>query len=274
MTGRLFTSESVTSGHPDKVCDAISDAIVDACLAIDPSARVAVESCIKGDEEQGVIVLAGEVTLVGDAPDYEAIARNATAAIGYTSHSIGFDATSEDRCAVDVHITTQSLDISQGVDRNGAGDQGLMFGYACTETEAFEELEGRYFPLAAALAQRLTRRLAEVRETGILPWARPDGKSQVTIEYDSEGKPCRIHTVVIAIQHDSALKDRFAGDEEKEHAFVSAEVRQHVVEKVLPASLLEGEYILKVNGTGRFADPGGPLTDAGITGHIESGQGN
>ena len=142
-----FSSESVTSGHPDKLCDSISDAIVDACLAVDSNARVAVETCVKGKDDIGIIILAGEVSLNGTVPDYESIARNAAAAIGYTSHSIGMDATSKETCDVQVHITTQAANIAQGVNRTGmeqgAGDQGIMFGYACLETEAFDELQGR-----------------------------------------------------------------------------------------------------------------------------------
>lgn len=273
MAGKLFTSESVTSGHPDKVCDAISDAIVDACLTVDPKARVAVETCIKGTDEVGVIVLAGEVNLAqeiidaGRVPVYAAIARKAVADLGYTDHAIGMDSTSEELCKVHVHITGQAPDISKGVDENGAGDQGMMFGYACTETEAFEELQGRYFPLAAALAQRLTRRLKDVREDGTLPWSRPDGKSQVTVEYDESGKPLSVHTVVVAIQHDSALaNEMFDGDLEAELMFVKQQVRQHVVEHAIPQELLSGGYKLIVNGTNRFADPGGPRADAGLTG--------
>lgn len=264
MSGGLFTSESVTSGHPDKLCDAISDAILDACLAIDSNARVAVETCVKGKDDSSLIVLAGEVSLEGDAPDYEAIARVTAAGIGYDSHQVGMDATSEELCDVQVHITTQSGNIAQGVDQGdlsqGAGDQGLMFGYACLETESYPQLQGRYFPLAAALAQRLTRRLAIVREQGILPWARPDGKSQVTIEGD------RVHTVIIAIQHDKNLKERFEGDVEKEQEFIKQEITKQVVEHAIPNELLQDGYRLIVNGTGRFADPGGPYADAGLTG--------
>ena len=147
-------------------------------------------------------------------PDYEAIARKAGANIGYTSHAIGMDATNPKFCEVQVHITTQSANIAQGVNKDGldqgAGDQGMMFGYACEETEAYEGLKGRYFPLAAALSQRLSRRLTAVREQGILPWARPDGKSQVTVQYDNEGESEKVHTVVIAIQHDDELKINLA----------------------------------------------------------------
>ena len=270
MVGNLFSSESVSSGHPDKLCDAISDAIVDACLSVDPHARVAVETCVKGKSDRSLIVLAGEVTVKGDAPDYEQIARKAAASIGYDSHIIGMDATSQELCDVQVHITTQSQYIAQGVDQNdlsqGAGDQGLMFGYACMETEGLDGLTGTFFPLAAALSQKLTRRLTEVREKGILPWARPDAKSQVTIEYDDEGEVSHVHTVVIAIQHDDKLKDQFDGDEDKEQAYIRDEIEKHVVKHVIPESILPEDYRLVVNGTGRFADPGGPYADAGLTG--------
>jgi len=265
----LFTSESVTSGHPDKLCDAISDAIVDACLEIDSNARVAVETLVKGKINKGLIVLAGEVSLNGNAPDYEQIARDCAEKIGYNSLAIGFDSTSEENCDVQVHITTQSANIAQGTqaeENQGAGDQGLMFGYACDETEEYEGLKGKYFPLAAALSQRLTRRLTTAREDGTIPWARPDGKSQVTVEYTENNTAKKVHTVVIAIQHDSKLKDMFDGDENKELEYVRDQVRQHVVEHSIPKELLGESYRLVVNGTGRFADPGGPYADAGITG--------
>lgn len=267
MAEELFTSESVASGHPDKLCDAISDAIVDACLEIDSNARVAVETSVKGGQEKGVILLAGEVTLAGEHPDYENLARKTAAKIGYNSHEIGLDATSELRCEVIQKITAQAANISQGVNTSeqGAGDQGIMFGFACMETEDFEELKGRYFPLAAALSQRLTRRMTNAREDGTLPWARPDAKSQVTIEYEN-GKPKRVHTVVIAIQHDKALKDKFEGSEEMELDFVRKEITKHVVEHAIPPTLIREPYNLVVNGTGRFADPGGPYADAGLTG--------
>jgi S-adenosylmethionine synthetase len=270
MTDVLFSSESVTSGHPDKLCDAISDAIVDACLAIDSNARVAVETCVKGKQDVGLIVLAGEVSLIGDAPNYEAVARSAAAMIGYTSHAIGMDATNPAVCEVQVHITTQSPNIAQGVNKDGldqgAGDQGMMFGYACEETEAYDELKGRYFPLAAALSQRLSRRLSTVREQGILPWSRPDGKSQVTVQYDANGEISKVHTVVIAIQHDNNLKSQFNDSEEAELEYVREQIKTHVVEHSIPAELLADGYKLVVNGTGRFADPGGPYADAGLTG--------
>ena len=267
MAEELFTSESVASGHPDKLCDAISDAIVDACLAVDRNARVAVETSVKGGKERGIILLAGEVTLSGEHPNYEDIARRTAAEIGYDSHDIGFDTTTEERCEVIQKITAQAANISQGVNTSeqGAGDQGIMFGYACMETEEFDDLQGRFFPLAAALSQRLTRRMTNARVDGTLPWARPDAKSQVTIEYD-DGVPKRIHTIVIAIQHDKNLKDQFGGSEEEELAFVRKEIRKHVVEHAIPENLIQEPYNLVVNGTGRFADPGGPYADAGLTG--------
>ena len=203
-------------------------------------------------------------------PDYEAIARQAGAKIGYTSHTIGMDATNPKVCEVQVHITTQSANIAQGVNKDGldqgAGDQGMMFGYACEETEAYDGLKGRYFPLAAALSQRLSRRLTSVREQGILPWSRPDGKSQVTVQYNDNGDIEKVHTVVIAIQHDNDLKNQFGGSEEQELAYVEQQIREHVVEYSIPAELLSNGYKLVVNGTGRFADPGGPYADAGLTG--------
>ncbi len=267
----LFTSESVSAGHPDKVCDAISDAIVDACLSIDPMSRVAVETMVKGKSDKAIIILAGEVSLSGKPPNYEKIARDTAAKIGYTSHEIGMDATSQELCDVQVHITTQSPNISQGVDGDsdddvGAGDQGMMFGYACNETEFEDELSGRYFPLPAALAQRICRRLDMIVQNNEIPWIRPDGKSQVTVEYDDSGNPSHVHTVVVAAQHDSKLKDRFDGSEESEHRFVTDEIRKHVVEHAIPSHWLRKGYRLVVNGTGRFADPGGPYSDAGITG--------
>lgn len=271
MTRRMFSSESVTCGHPDKVCDAISDAIVDACLAVDQNARVAVETCIKGMPEKSIIILAGEVSLEGETPDYAKVARQAAADIGYTSHDIGMDATNDSLCDVLVYVTTQSTFINQGVDRDniesqGAGDQGLMFGYACDETEAFDDLKGRYFPLAAALSQRLSRRLKTVREENILPWARPDGKTQVTVAYAEDGSIVGVDTVIVAIQHDKHLKDRFDGSVEQELAHVREQINKHVVETSIPSELLLSDYKLIVNGTGRFADPGGPYADAGLTG--------
>jgi len=274
----IITAESVTAGHPDKLCDSISDAILDACLTIDPEARVAVETLVKGMSGEAVIVLAGEVSLNGRTPDYEAIARDTAASIGYTDHSIGMDATSRTRCKVHTYITTQSEFISQGVDGDmdsqGAGDQGIMFGYACNETEDTPELAGRYFPIAAALSQRLTRRLDIIRRTEKIPWMRPDGKSQVSVRLDErrmhEGDgtraPQHISDVVIAVQH-----ARDAGgllDEDAQRKLIRDTVWDEVVKHAIPERwLVEFDTSnLIVNGTGSFPDPGGPYSDAGLTG--------
>ena len=274
----IITAESVTAGHPDKLCDSISDAILDACLTIDPEARVAVETLVKGMSGEAAIVLAGEVSLNGRTPDYEAIARDTAASIGYTDHSIGMDATSRTRCKVHTYITTQSEFISQGVDGDmdsqGAGDQGIMFGYACNETEDTPELAGRYFPIAAALSQRLTRRLDIIRRTEKIPWMRPDGKSQVSVRLDErrmhEGDgtraPQHVSDVVIAVQH-----ARDAGglpDEDAQREFIRATVWEEVVKHAIPERWLDGfdTSNLIVNGTGSFPDPGGPYSDAGLTG--------
>ena len=274
----IITAESVTAGHPDKLCDSISDAILDACLTIDPEARVAVETLVKGMPTEAAIVLAGEVSLNGRTPDYEAIARDTAASIGYTDHSIGMDATSRTRCKVHTYITTQSEFISQGVDGDmdsqGAGDQGIMFGYACNETEDTPELAGRYFPIAAALSQRLTRRLDIIQRTEKIPWMRPDGKSQVSVRLDErrmhEGDgtraPQHVSDVVIAVQH-----ARDAGglpDEDAQREFIRDTVWEEVVKHAIPERWLDGfdtnNFI--VNGTGSFPDPGGPYSDAGLTG--------
>lgn len=270
MSHRLLSSESVTSGHPDKLCDAISDSILDACLRVDPNARVAVETLVKGTDAQSHIVLAGEVTLDGDAPDYASVARAAAAAIGYTDHAIGMDATSEERCTLTTHITTQAAHIAQGVNQGdlsqGAGDQGLMFGFACDETEAHADLEGLWMPLPLTLAQRLTQRLTDVRESGLLPWVRPDGKSQVTVAYDETGTPLSVPTIVIAVQHAQDLLHEFDGDIDAEQAHVKQAILESVIRPVIPASLVPEDMTVIVNGTGRFADPGGPHADAGLTG--------
>jgi len=274
----IITAESVTAGHPDKLCDSISDAILDACLTIDPEARVAVETLVKGMSGEAAIVLAGEVSLNGRTPDYEAIARDTAASIGYTDHSIGMDATSLTHCKVHTYITTQSEFISQGVDGDmdsqGAGDQGIMFGYACNETEDTPELAGRYFPIAAALSQRLTRRLDIIQRTEKIPWMRPDGKSQVSVRLDErrihEGDgtraPQHVSDVVIAVQH-----ARDAGglpDEDAQREFIRDTVWEEVVKHAIPERWLDGfdtnNFI--VNGTGSFPDPGGPYSDAGLTG--------
>ncbi len=264
MGERLFTSESVSAGHPDKLCDQVSDAILDACIRIDPFARVAVETLVKGMENKSLIVLGGEVTVKGEVPDYEKIARDTCAKVGYNSHGIGMDATSEELCEVRVAITTQSPDISDGVNVGGAGDQGMMFGYACTESESFPGLIGTYMPLPSILSQQLTRRLTEVREKNILPWVRPDGKSQVTIEYDAEGNPLRASTVVLANQHKDLTEE--TGSIDLERKYIHDELEKHVIEYVIPKQLLDSETKIIVNGTGRFVDPGGPYADAGLTG--------
>ena len=224
----LFTSESVSEGHPDKLCDMISDAILDECLSIDPGARVAVETMVKGTDSRSYIFIGGEVTIASNkAVDYERVARRTAREIGYDDHSVGMDAASEDLCQVVVRITQQSPDISQGVDQGkglhleqGAGDQGLMFGFASNETEGFEDLEGMFMPLPAALAQLLTSKMSASMKDGSLPWARPDSKSQVTIRYGDDGKPSSVDTVVIAIQHDDLAKEKFEGSEREEHSYI------------------------------------------------------
>ena len=245
----LFTSESVSEGHPDKVADQISDAILDAILAQDPKSRVAVETLVT----TGLVVLAGEVTTTAYV-DVQEIARGVIREIGYTDPRLRFDA---DSCGVLSAIHGQSPDIAQGVDENaglhdeqGAGDQGMMFGYATTETEEF-------MPLALSLSHRLLRELARIRkETDLMPYLRPDAKSQVTIEYDDDRRtPRRVHTVVLSTQH----------GEEVELAQIEADVREHVLPKVLPAAMVDGDMILHVNPTGTFVI-GGPHGDSGLTG--------
>ncbi|MBT8479403.1 MAG: methionine adenosyltransferase [Gemmatimonadetes bacterium] len=236
----LFTSESVTEGHPDKVADQISDAVLDAVLEEDADARVACETLVS----TGLVVLAGEIT-TGSAVRYAEIARNTIEEIGYDREDYGF---SHRSCAVLVSIGEQSPDIGLGVDTGGAGDQGMMFGYACAETDAL-------MPLPVSLAHGLTRRLAEVRKDGTLPWLRPDGKAQVTVEYGDHG-PERIRTVVVSAQHDP---DVSAVD-------IESAIIEHVVGAVMPAELYEVSVAEHhINPTGRFVI-GGPLGDAGVTG--------
>ena len=232
----LFTSESVSEGHPDKLCDMISDAILDECLSIDPGARVAVETMVKGTASRSYIFIGGEVTIASNkAVDYERVARRTAREIGYDDHSVGMDAASEDLCQVVVRITQQSPDISQGGDQGkglhleqGAGDQGLMFGFASNETEGFEDLEGMFMPLPAALAQLLTSKMSASMKDGSLPWARPDSKSQVTIRYGDDGKPSSVDTVVIAIQHDDLAKEKFEGSEREEHSYICSVSYTHL----------------------------------------------
>ncbi len=246
-TRRLFTSESVTEGHPDKVADQISDAVLDAALSLDPAARVACETLVSTD----LVLLAGEITVRsgGAGIDFEAVARKTVRDIGYTDAGVGFSA---DDCEVQVRLDPQSPDIALGVDTGGAGDQGLMFGYACRET-------AELMPLPIVLAHRLTRRLADARREGEAEWLRPDGKSQVTVEYDRNGAPSRVHTIVVSTQHAPGV------DLDEIRAFV----RERVVRPTMPGDLYseEGarETKLLVNPTGRF-EVGGPQGDCGLTG--------
>ncbi|MEM6797184.1 MAG: methionine adenosyltransferase [Acidobacteriota bacterium] len=235
----LFTSESVTEGHPDKMADQISDAILDEALRQDETSRVACETLVN----TGLVMLAGEIT-TGGYLDMAQIARGVVKDIGYDDASAGLDYAS---CAVVSAIDPQSPDIAMGVDPGGAGDQGLMFGYACRETE-------QLMPLPIMLAHQLTRKLATVRKAGELSWLRPDGKSQVTVEYDG-AKPLRVHTVVISTQHHPDIEL----DE------ISREVIEKVIRTTVPADLLDDETIYHVNPTGRFV-VGGPQGDCGLTG--------
>jgi S-adenosylmethionine synthetase len=236
----LFTSESVTEGHPDKVADQISDAVVDAVLAEDPEARVACETLVS----TGLVVLAGEITS-NAAVRYAELARDTIREIGYEREDYGFSYRS---CAVLICIGEQSPDISQGVDTGGAGDQGMMFGYASAETDAM-------MPLPISLAHGLTRRLAEVRKDGTLSWLRPDGKAQVTVEY-GEHAPERVRTVVVSAQHDPDVP----------LADLEAEIIEHVICPVMPPDLYDvSEVEHHINPTGRFVI-GGPMGDAGVTG--------
>jgi S-adenosylmethionine synthetase len=250
---RLFTSEAVSEGHPDKVCDQISDAVLDAIYQQDPRSRVACETLAT----TGLVLIAGEVTTRADI-DPGNIARRVIAKIGYTDPTMGIDANS---CGVLNTIHGQSPDISQGVDattnhEQGAGDQGMMFGYACTETPEL-------MPMPIQLSQRLVQRLAMLRRDGTLPYVRPDSKSQVTIEYSPDNKPVRIHTVVISTQHDESIcKDGGKGDI-KDSA--KREIIEKVVMPVLPAEFVDKKIICHINPTGRFV-VGGPHGDTGLTG--------
>jgi S-adenosylmethionine synthetase len=235
----LFTSESVTEGHPDKVADQISDAILDEVLRQDPTGRVACETLVT----TGMVLLAGEITTKAYV-DFAGVARKVICDIGYTHTDYGFDGAS---CGVLSAIDPQSPDIAQGVDTGGAGDQGLMFGFACRETSTL-------MPLPITLAHRICQRLSTARRSGDITWLRPDGKSQVTIEYEGD-RPVRVHTVVVSAQHDP----RVSNDE----------IRQTVIERVVhhavPASLLDERTVYHINPTGRFVI-GGPQGDCGLTG--------
>ena len=235
----LFTSESVSGGHPDKMADQISDAILDAVLAQDPMGRVACETLVT----TGLIALAGEITTTGSV-DYPAVAREVVCDIGYTKPEYGFDGSS---CGVICAVDRQSPDIAQGVDAGGAGDQGLMFGYACLETE-------QLMPMPISLAHQLVARLSQCREAGSIKWLRPDGKSQVTVEYDG-AKPIRVDTVVIAAQHNDEVSN------EEIHATIIKEV----IREVIPEDLLDQKTTFHINPTGRFV-VGGPHGDCGVTG--------
>ena len=235
----LFTSESVTEGHPDKIADQVSDGVLDAIFAQDPNGRVACESLLTTD----LIVLAGEITTSAEV-DYEAAARDAVRDVGYTDAAYGFDANA---CEVQVRLHSQSPDIAMGVDPGGAGDQGLMFGYACTETP-------ERMPLPIALSHRLVKALSTARREGVLDYLRPDGKSQVTVEYVGD-EPQRIHTVVVSSQHsDQVSTER-----------LRAGIEEAVVRSTLPPDLLDDRTIIHVNPTGRFVT-GGPHGDCGLTG--------
>ncbi len=247
-----FTSESVTEGHPDKVCDAISDAILDDLLRQDPESRVACESLAT----KGLVVVSGEVSTHGFC-EVERLVKETLKDIGYTNVAFGMD---DQTVRVISSLHTQSPEIAQGVietnDREqGAGDQGLMFGFACNETKEL-------MPLPIHLSHRLTEKLAQVRKDGSLPWLRPDGKSQVSIQY-KDGKPEMVAKTVIATQHDDMLSE--FGTEEKEHAFVESEIIQHVIKPVFESSNIPFADEMIINGTGRFVY-GGPEADTGLTG--------
>ncbi|HCB49251.1 MAG: S-adenosylmethionine synthetase [Anaerolineae bacterium SG8_19] len=251
----LFTSESVTEGHPDKICDQISDAILDAIIEQDPTARVACEAAVK----TGFVLLLGEITTTAFV-NFDELVRNVITDIGYDDSHIGFDGNT---CGILVAVASQSPDIAQGVNtaleyrKNGdsdieieaigAGDQGMMFGFACNETK-------NLMPLPIELAHLLTRRLAEVRRDGTLPWVRPDGKAQVTVEY-AFGKPLRVHTVLVSTQHSPDVNSDT----------LRQEIIDHVILPVLPTHLVDDDLRIFVNPTGRFVI-GGPMGDAGVTG--------
>ena len=254
MEKRLFTSESVTEGHPDKICDQVSDAILDALLEQDPYSRVACETCVTTD----FVLVMGEVSTKAKV-DYEKIVRDVIREIGYTDETIGFDA---DTCNVNVRLDQQSPDIAMGVDRsmeakegtdaaeedNGAGDQGMMFGFASDETEEL-------MPYAISMAHKLTRELARLRKSGELPYLRPDGKAQVSVEYDENGRPARIEAVVCSTQHTAEVsREQLCKD-----------IREKLFDKVIPGNMVDQDTKYYINPTGQFI-VGGPNGDSGLTG--------
>jgi S-adenosylmethionine synthetase len=247
MAGYLFTSESVSEGHPDKICDAISDAVLDACLTQDKRSRVACETLVK----TGFVVVAGEITTSASV-DYPKLVRDTVREIGYTDSTMGFDAST---CAVLTAVEQQSPDISQGVTageglhkEQGAGDQGLMFGFAIDETPEL-------MPMPIQLAHKLVKQQAALRKNGKLAWLRPDAKSQVTIEYDDDGRPARVDAVVLSTQHQDNIK----------HKQIYEAILEEVIKPVIPAKLVDKKTKYYVNPTGRFV-VGGPYGDAGLTG--------
>ena len=239
-TRYLFTSESVTEGHPDKIADQISDAVLDACLSEDPTSRVACETLTA----TGLVVIAGEITTKAYV-DFQALVRGTISSIGYNNALYGFDSNT---CAVISSINKQSGDIAMGVDTGGAGDQGMMFGFACNETQEL-------MPMPISLAHKLTMRLSDVRKHGKLPYLRPDGKSQVTVEYDEHHKPMRVDAVVISTQHAETV-----GNDE-----LRSDILKHVIQATIPAHLLDQDTKYHINPTGRFVI-GGPMGDTGLTG--------
>ena len=256
MEKLLFTSESVTEGHPDKICDQVSDAILDALMAQDPMSRVACETCTT----TGMVIVMGEITSQAQV-DFQQIVRDTVREIGYTSDDMGINA---DTCAVMITLDKQSADIAMGVDKAleakedkmsdaeiaaiGAGDQGMMFGFATNETDS-------YMPYPIDLAHKLSRRLAQVRKDGTLPYLRPDGKTQVSVEYDENGKPVRLDAVVLSTQH--------AADVSQEQ--IHKDIRKYVFDEVIPADMVDENTKYFINPTGRFVI-GGPHGDSGLTG--------
>ncbi len=240
MAHHFFTSESVTEGHPDKICDAVSDAVLDAVMAQDPEGRVACECAIT----TGMILIMGEITTKANL-DIASIARKVICDIGYDSSEKGFDGNT---CGVLVALDKQSPDIAMGVDRAGAGDQGIMFGYACNETP-------EYMPLPISLAHKLAARLTAVRKNGTLPYLRADGKTQVTVEYDENGKAVRIDTIVVSSQHSDCVSSEQ----------IKKDITEYVIEPTIAPEMLDSNTKIYVNPTGRFVI-GGPNGDSGVTG--------